>query len=414
MSGWDSDKGGSIAVGALYKQALTMLYSAGAFNVSLVPAWAAGATHRHVGVLRNAGQYMFLEGGNYSGWTLAWVEDANVSAPLYAAIVTNNNTWSSDHLRVADLPAPFNLDVFHLRDTVVAASDTFTHPADCSIQFDFDTLSSGADVELWFRIQDATNYMRLAVQSDGTIDLDEVVDGTPNELATDAAALSGGERVAITAYGTSVKVDYDGTSAIDTTASNFTTATDGELDTIGTGGAISDLDVYALGTEVTAPRFNPPGIATQSVLGFVTDGQVYEHEADFVMEFVMNSIPGFSEYYVIFREQDVDNHWMCWIHSDGRLRLYERVATTLFARISAVAGTVSDGDRVVIVADDETITVYVANIQKGTYSSASNFKTATSGRIDSSLSTGEVMSNLIIYPRTMSGQAKRVLDKYSS
>ena len=69
----------------------------------------------------------------------------------------------------------------------------------------------------------------------------------------------------------------------------------------------------------------------------------------------------------------------------------------------------SAGERVIVVCDDETIRVYGNNTLLITYSSAANYKTAATGELES-LGTGGLASDIIAWPRTLSGQALRALE----
>ena len=113
--------------------------------------------------------------------------------------------------------------------------------------------------------------------------------------------------------------------------------------------------------------------------------------------------------WIDFRRQDVDNRW--YVVADalggGELQLQERVAGTPTQR---GASTISAGQRLVIVLDDETIQVYADNTLKITYSSAANFKTETGGVVNNGQSPGQ-WSDLVTYPRTLSGKAVTVLNK---
>ena len=83
------------------------------------------------------------------------------------------------------------------------------------------------------------------------------------------------------------------------------------------------------------------------------------------------------------------------------------------------AGVVANGGRIVIIADDTTIKIYTtvkkyeANNLQITYTSATNFKTETDGELDN-LGTGGAVSDLISWPRTLSGAALTELEKYTA
>jgi hypothetical protein len=113
--------------------------------------------------------------------------------------------------------------------------------------------------------------------------------------------------------------------------------------------------------------------------------------------------------YVRFRVQDSNNYWSIRITNIGTLVLEEVVAGVISQRINVVA-IVSSGHRIVVVAEGSTIRVYSNNDLRGTYASASNFSTAAAGELNS-LGTGGAVSDIVAWPRTISGAAALLLDE---
>jgi hypothetical protein len=150
-------------------------------------------------------------------------------------------------VRVAQLTAPWNASDYGLATQQLAGArapgDTFTHEANCLIEFTVATLpGAGTQIELRFRVQDATNYWQVTVDSTGALDLDEVVAGVVTQRGTAAGVIANGDRIVITAVGQTIKVYEANTLRITyATAANFATETDGELETEGTGGAVTDI-----------------------------------------------------------------------------------------------------------------------------------------------------------------------------
>lgn len=140
------------------------------------------------------------------------------------------------------------------------------------------------------------------------------------------------------------------------------------------------------------------GIATQRIAGAVPGGQAFTHEANCHIEWTQTTLPAGNNN-IEFRRQDSNNLWDAEIYSTGDFRLYEKVAGGYMLRASA-AGVVSAGDRIVIIANGTTIRGFSNNTLRWTYSSASNFQTATSGLY--SLVSG-TLSDLIAWPFTLSG-----------
>ena len=119
--------------------------------------------------------------------------------------------------------------------------------------------------------------------------------------------------------------------------------------------------------------------------------------------------PAAGNYFkIFFRMVDVDHGWYIQVDENGNYNLYERNGTSTI-RING-AGVLSGGERLVVVAADETITLYHDNTQTGTYSSASYNKTLTDG-IVSVIGVGAIESNLINYPRTIKATAATLLNR---
>jgi hypothetical protein len=129
--------------------------------------------------------------------------------------------------------------------------------------------------------------------------------------------------------------------------------------------------------------------------GVLLVNQEYTHQANFIMEFTVNTLPGSGGIMLSFRAQDANNRWALYITAAGNIYLYEYVTGSPTSRASA-SGAVSNGSRVTVAATDETITAYVDGTQAWTYTSAANFKTETTGKIVS-LSSGAEIANLYLW-----------------
>jgi len=164
--------------------------------------------------------------------------------------------------------------------------------------------------------------------------------------------------------------------------------------------------------QLAAPWDTDNGIATDTELGSVGAGTTFVHEADCIIEFTVDTVASSGEIVVFFRVQDSSNYWACWITDSGTLYLRECVAGSLTNRGNTSGGFVANGERVVIICDDETVTIYGNNTQAFSYSSAANFKTETAGELDS-LGTGGVVSDIITWPRIISSTALEELTKYT-
>lgn len=128
--------------------------------------------------------------------------------------------------------------------------------------------------------------------------------------------------------------------------------------------------------------------------GDVEQGSTFTHPADGVIAFTVTTMPAAgANIKVRFRHQDANNCWefRTW-GGGGDFFLIERVAGVETTRIFVDDGVVV-GNRIVIVADGTTIRIYVNNVLRGTYASATNFATATAGQLNS-LGAGGAISDL--------------------
>lgn len=128
----------------------------------------------------------------------------------------------------------------------------------------------------------------------------------------------------------------------------------------------------------------------------------YRHEANCWLEFTVTTLPTLGTMDIHFRKQDASNYWIARISTTGDLSLQEVVAGSASQRATAAA-VVAAGNRVVVIADSTTIKGYSgagAAAVRWTYSSASNFATATGGSIGA-LGTNGVVAELVAYPRTL-------------
>ena len=121
---------------------------------------------------------------------------------------------------------------------------------------------------------------------------------------------------------------------------------------------------------------------------------------------------------VAIRMQDADNYWFCRVNSSGDISLLEVIDGDTPVQRSTAAGVVSTGHRVVIIADGTTIKGYSNNTLRWTYASATNFATATDGKV-LALGTGGAVSDLKTWPRTLGAtaattQAASILNKVSA
>lgn len=207
-----------------------------------------GATYYLMGaVLRATGSFSVIKGGAFTEWTVLWVNASGSEATLYPAMSVYNGAGDLDYIRASDLTAPWTTDngiATQVLSGARSAGDTWTHEADHLTYTTITTLPTALQIEFRFRIQDTSNYWQITIDSAGKMDLDEVVAGVATERGT-STTVTAGESIGWIAAGTTISV-FDSTARrINyTSASNFATATSGKLETEGTGGAVTGIEVW--------------------------------------------------------------------------------------------------------------------------------------------------------------------------
>ena len=213
-------------------------------DVSLLGAYTPG-TYYNVAIVAIGSRMMwFVLDGE---WKFLWVNSASffTSAPNVANAANASSNALIDYLRVIQLPAPFDTDAGLATDThsgAVSAGTTFTHESDVWMEFIATTVPSGDSIDVQFRKADSLNYWICRINSSGDISLEEVVDGSETQRGLAAGVVSNGHRVVIIADDESIRVLSNNTSRISYgSAASAKTATAGEVDALGTGGAVSNV-----------------------------------------------------------------------------------------------------------------------------------------------------------------------------
>lgn len=260
--------GWSTAPGAISVSQLCGLYywsSVGQFAPSeigqssapfLLDANAVSTFYEIAVILRSTG------GISIVGDRIAYVHKQGNAATMYPSVgqtALNRHTPRIDYFRVAQLHGGLD-DDYGIWTTRLAGArsvgNTFTHEANrfwC--EFMLTTLPASGNIEIDIRRQDANNKWQLQVTSAGVFNLIEVVSGTPTTRANINSNTSG-DRLQCVMDGSSARLirwrsGASTQSSIYSSVSTFTTQTQGEIISLGTGGAISDLETY--------PRVVPSG-----------------------------------------------------------------------------------------------------------------------------------------------------------
>ena len=142
-------------------------------------------------------------------------------------------------------PLPASLAIVNLPGAR-AVSNSWTAPRDFHLRFLMPTLVSAGSISFRFRIQDANNYWNLTINNTGALNLFEWVAGVPTLRASVAAVMTAGTTVDLLAWDKSIRAYVNGTYRWSyESATNFKTQTGGEINSLGTGGSVSNLIVWA-------------------------------------------------------------------------------------------------------------------------------------------------------------------------
>lgn len=219
----------------------------GTTSVSSVTNFALNTDYWAVTILRSAGGFV-LTSPDGQNWKLAYPTLGLTTTPMYPGLTDMAGSQAKQYsLRVVQLAAPWNTDYGIATQRLAGArspGDTFTHEADCILEYEADALPTNNEeiIDFRFRIQDATNYWQLTIDDDGDLGLNEVVAGVPTSRGTDAAHVAAGDRIVIICDDEEIKVYEANLHRITyANAANFKTATSGELEALAAGSAVKDI-----------------------------------------------------------------------------------------------------------------------------------------------------------------------------
>jgi hypothetical protein len=411
-AGFDVDLAGFPSKGSfLLNASAWRIYQAPTFIFAPDTPVAGGVEYELCIAMRGSGLHYLIRGGNFSEWTLVWVATENSDGNYYAGIQHGSADIKFDKFKIFDLPAPWNVDCglpTYIVTGNVPQNTNFQHPVNTKIEFDVDTLpTSGSYIQVSFRFISGSSRWFVQVNSSGTLYLQELLDSVNTSRGTVVGAVSVGSHIITDINGVNISVYVDGVlkiSYVNATSLNSITA---GFASIGTGSAISDLIVYPNGVDI------PVGLGTNWLPGTRQDGDIFTHEANCILEYVVSKLPSAGGgTNIFFRQLDSNNYWRVKVNLDGVLSLYETTtAGGTVSRASTAVGTVKVNSRIVVIADGPTIKIYVDNVLVLTYLLAENFKTATNGKL---LLNDGGLSNIISWPRTLSGAALAALGNPTS
>lgn len=248
LFGWATD---ALGTNLSYRQYLRSSGTAG-----LVDVWESGLVGQATGtlaastdtrfacIMRSTGMFYVL--GNKLQWVGVSGSGALYPVMTYWFGITGQIL---DDFRVIDLSAVNSAWAtdYGIATTRLAgarsAGDTFTHTANCLIEWTTTTLDGSASHIIGFRRQDATNYWWVQVNSSGAFNLWEQIAGVNNlRGSTGGGTVTNGHRIVMVLDGTTIK-GYSNNVLRWTysSASNFALSTAGVVIQLGAAGVLSDL-----------------------------------------------------------------------------------------------------------------------------------------------------------------------------
>jgi len=162
---------------------------------------------------------------------------------------------------------------------------------------------------------------------------------------------------------------------------------------------------------LTSPFNSEYGFASTVLGGERAEGNTFTHEGNCIVEWTATTIA--DSQYVYIRGQDATNYWKIGVNANGSMTLQEVVAGSATSRATAASGSIANGDRVVVIANGTNILVFVNNVIKLSYASATNFATATNGKL-LALGSGGAISTIVSYPLTMATGVQSLFDKLTN
>lgn len=164
---------------------------------------------------------------------------------------------------------------------------------------------------------------------------------------------------------------------------------------------------YVRVAQLGGPWASDYGIATTRLAGACSVGNTFAHEPNAMwIDFVLTTLPSSGNIEIEFRRTDANNKWMLQVTSAGTFNLIEVVSGTPTTRINIASN--ANGDRLLCVMDGANARLgryrVGACVNSAVYASVSTFMTQTSGTV-SSLGTDGAISDLIAWPRVLSGEA---------
>lgn len=160
--------------------------------------------------------------------------------------------------------------------------------------------------------------------------------------------------------------------------------------------------------DLFGPWLDDFGIATDRIAGSASASATFAHKANCLVEWTQTTRPSADYTDIYVRHVDDDNTLVVSVASDGTMELFEISSGNWSSLGTSSAGAVTNGNRCVVICVDDTVWVYSNNTRRITATSSLN-QSATSGKL-AALGTSGAVSDIVSWPRTLSGKAKQQLD----
>ena len=362
-------------------------YIVGAPSVT-VGTWTTG---KYMSVLRGAEGVFFIRDGK-----LMWVaatEMTDHAATVYATIGSYNTPTEIESLSVLSLPAngytAWDADFSTVTDSLSTPStgDVFTNTADFHVRSTF-TYETGKYYQIRFRIEgtgakDNTDYIQFYCPGNERAQIVKEVNNFTTLLYTENGVFVDGVayQIDIVAIGSSIKLYVNNVLKSSLTEPDHMTNTRSKvIHTLATNDIVLSTHPY--------PAL---GIATDRVIAGQT-ANTGTMTADALVYSRGLSIP--TGNYQLELRKDGSDEITLDVASDGSFVLNENAT----ARISAAAGSISEGDDVATILEGANGQVFANGVSKGTTTAIAAVLAGTTWNI---ADDGDGVDSIEFFPRTV-------------
>jgi hypothetical protein len=218
--------------------------------------FSLSTTYQLAIVLRTTGYWLLIKGGIFADWSLAWVGSTGNDTPVYAAFTPSlGDPIALYDWHIVQLTSPLNSDYGIAAQRFTGAVEwgqSFVHEADSVLEMTITTLPSAGVIEVDFREENDSNKMSVEIGSGGAVNIYETVAGVKSSTLG-SGTIAAGQRLCVHMLGARLRISTNESSGVSTdAATNLTTMTAGVLQSLGTGGVVSNLNVWPIAMSAAA------------------------------------------------------------------------------------------------------------------------------------------------------------------